>query len=839
MEQIKSNILNEAKAIRNIYNQAEITAYIEDILASKHIEHDNVITWIKRNLKNYILKDYENTRLIENLNDVTEDWAISGIHNKTLHRVVLDSEFKSKILHAIDFLQTEYRTKRLDTLSVPDAIKQSIEWTENQKTQEDDPLGKVEVMHWDDGFTIQEMTSKQALLYEGYKMKHCIGMIYASKVVKGQKRAFSLRDKNNNPHATIMFDVASKTIDEIKGVANHVLKLEYQDYIAEFLTYTDLSYSHIYQYEFLPNIHWDKKNQEFYVSQKKTHNQNVFYFETPYIHVFNENERKEYSSSVSFIRDQISLVKINKSLNQMNDIYFHYLHIRPENDAYELDALRKIKVNALSLELDSQSSRIETQARYVDIKLKNHLNNGHIQNLDLFHVKDLTISASGSFKIDTLNLKKAPIKRLHLKNVDINHIIFPETELEQIILDNVILPKVTLKSQNMIVSNGNLHAANIQANTLFVYDTKLNTPHTKVNQFLLSNTVQETLCVNQLTENYHVFNEPELIREYLSDCARDDFFDLVQAKHFSYIPSAKDLELAPNYAEMIETKSVLLCKEVYQADIEEVFNHFRTEFHVFKNIDYLDVPYLTDKKLSDDIIYNHFYFRANFLAFLEQEEGLMAQFYLFENLRCLNQSGVDLATFSNLLNVPVHPYMEKHINYIQKHPDYAMNDDFDIIAENSPNKKWKKIYSFVKNIFHDLATTHCLYPMIQAIDDKETKQLLSQISHRNRLLKQDEQAFDHFDKYCKDIMSLADKDLIYMSMNLTQIKELMEILFDSCENACGNNKILTHNDKYVQVWNKLMSSEFADCPLINKDVFYDVVFTNRYTSNNASSKLKK
>lgn len=84
------------------------------------------------------------------------------------------------------------------------------------------------------GWTIQEVRSKNDLAVEGNKMNHCVGS-YCENVQKGQSRIFSLRDPQNEPHVTIETD-DGEHVQQIRGNSNSDPKEEYKQMVKEWIT---------------------------------------------------------------------------------------------------------------------------------------------------------------------------------------------------------------------------------------------------------------------------------------------------------------------------------------------------------------------------------------------------------------------------------------------------------------------------------------------------------------------------------------------------------------------------------------------------------------------------
>jgi len=77
------------------------------------------------------------------------------------------------------------------------------------------PQGVV-VMEFDDGYTIQDLTSREQLEAEGDVMGHCVGG-YCEQVQHGEVRIYSLRDPKGKPHTTIEWRPNIKSEGWIKG----------------------------------------------------------------------------------------------------------------------------------------------------------------------------------------------------------------------------------------------------------------------------------------------------------------------------------------------------------------------------------------------------------------------------------------------------------------------------------------------------------------------------------------------------------------------------------------------------------------------------------------------
>lgn len=120
----------------------------------------------------------------------------------------------------------------------------AAQWHDDLKYKED-PTGDYEnkevVYKFDNGFTIVDVNTENDLDVEGDKMGHCVGG-YCDEVAAGSVTIYSLRDRRNEPHATI--EVSSGGgVDQIKGKGNSKPKDRYAKMILQWLRTTEFNYS--------------------------------------------------------------------------------------------------------------------------------------------------------------------------------------------------------------------------------------------------------------------------------------------------------------------------------------------------------------------------------------------------------------------------------------------------------------------------------------------------------------------------------------------------------------------------------------------------------------------
>jgi hypothetical protein len=98
----------------------------------------------------------------------------------------------------------------------------------------DDTIGTKTIMKLKDGFYIVQLLTPEALDYESCNMGHCVGQgSYDTAIASGDTIIYSLRDKNNKPHATL--EVKDNIVKQIKGHNNEPIIEKYRPYIIEFI----------------------------------------------------------------------------------------------------------------------------------------------------------------------------------------------------------------------------------------------------------------------------------------------------------------------------------------------------------------------------------------------------------------------------------------------------------------------------------------------------------------------------------------------------------------------------------------------------------------------------
>jgi len=222
---------------RNILNTHIINNWIDFFLAHSedYGRSEKISSWIKSNLKNYLLREYPNLNRVTHVNpDDMQPWVQKALDKKDLYDIIMTQDFRDQIYHVIDYFRAN-PDLNISRISVPEAIRQSERWTEelNKKASDkEDKTGLEEVRKYPDGFRWVKVTSAQSLDREGKLMKHCVGT-YCDQVSSGSTTIYSLRDKKNEPHCTV--EVRGSAVNQIKGKANGPVDDKYIKYVQDFV----------------------------------------------------------------------------------------------------------------------------------------------------------------------------------------------------------------------------------------------------------------------------------------------------------------------------------------------------------------------------------------------------------------------------------------------------------------------------------------------------------------------------------------------------------------------------------------------------------------------------
>ncbi len=155
-------------------------------------------------------------------------WVSTVLKNE-LKREIKTTE---EVEHILDYMVQ--CNKKVERMSYAQAKKLTEAWDKTQQKKgnniEESPSDTEVVLDFKDGFKIVKLIGENAYKREGFLMRHCVGGYYGRDV-----EIYSLRDKDNIPHATM------EKNQQIKGKGNGDIHPKYVDYVVKFLEYIGMT----------------------------------------------------------------------------------------------------------------------------------------------------------------------------------------------------------------------------------------------------------------------------------------------------------------------------------------------------------------------------------------------------------------------------------------------------------------------------------------------------------------------------------------------------------------------------------------------------------------------
>ena len=184
---------------------------------------------------------------------------VEGFVNGALTKYLRNNpEDQTEIEHVLDYLKNKKDKSKIYKMCYEDAKIVTEKWNKTlqkrgSKISETESDTEVEI-DFGDGMKLVKLTGKAAYDREGHLMRHCVSSYYN----KDQCYIYSLRDKNNNPHATIELQKNGDYINQIKGKGNGSIHPKYINYVLQTLEHLgqnvrDSELKHL-GYEDLENI---------------------------------------------------------------------------------------------------------------------------------------------------------------------------------------------------------------------------------------------------------------------------------------------------------------------------------------------------------------------------------------------------------------------------------------------------------------------------------------------------------------------------------------------------------------------------------------------------------
>lgn len=216
--------IEEIQNLANIKTEQNQQSNFESNLYMRYQNIPQFAKWLLIQVKKMRLDPNGRKYAIDNLEIINQADAIKDWYNYEIARHPLDDQGQSRF--------------QLSSYDWASAVKMSEEWHTMMAGKGSglmyEPISPANVVYdYDDGYTMQLVTSENDLRAEGNKMNHCVGT-YCDDVKEGKYQIFSLRDETNHPVATIRMNEYGE-ISEIKGHSNRVLSEDYQSYIKEWV----------------------------------------------------------------------------------------------------------------------------------------------------------------------------------------------------------------------------------------------------------------------------------------------------------------------------------------------------------------------------------------------------------------------------------------------------------------------------------------------------------------------------------------------------------------------------------------------------------------------------
>jgi len=238
----------------NVINIPDIDNYLKDI--AQNMPTEELEKWFTPRAKKYLINSDEDNAIITHFSNKAEPWMKQRQkEGVVLHSFKPSTNLDVKFIHLTDWLvdlyyvargektpdeQTINRAKRtikgLNNTSMGQAFAQAENWLSKKNSGKvdgyvspTDEKGLIEIMPFGE-YMWYQLTDDECMDREGNIMGHCTNsdsQPYKALVRAKQIQIYSLRDKNNFPHATIEVNQDGK-LEQVKGKGNHPPVAKYQ-----------------------------------------------------------------------------------------------------------------------------------------------------------------------------------------------------------------------------------------------------------------------------------------------------------------------------------------------------------------------------------------------------------------------------------------------------------------------------------------------------------------------------------------------------------------------------------------------------------------------------------
>jgi hypothetical protein len=165
--------------------------------------HKHIVLFEKFFIK---LKD-ENESDIINVVDFLKSPSIKTLNSET-------KQFNVELYYSFQFERILKKEQKYNK-QIADLL---LNTTNFKKELED---GESVILSIFDGFSLVDLTKDENLKKESSLMHHCVGNFgYYKKIVDGEIKIYSLRDRKNKPHVTFEYDISKGHIIQMQGKGN-------------------------------------------------------------------------------------------------------------------------------------------------------------------------------------------------------------------------------------------------------------------------------------------------------------------------------------------------------------------------------------------------------------------------------------------------------------------------------------------------------------------------------------------------------------------------------------------------------------------------------------------
>jgi hypothetical protein len=270
-------MINESQFLieRDVINAKELKQWAKESAA--RITNPQAATWYASQLAKYLINRYNEFRTagLTDFDGDPPEWVVAKVQAGQGNEIIYvepRQELRQQAEGVIDWLNAQTANNEAPNLRMTweEAVEAQDEWHRDIARQsrvteltKDQLEGIVTIMEFEDGFRWVDVQTEVCLQHEGTVMGHCVGQGgYTQGVQAGTTKILSLRDANNNPHATVegnsdkpiivprnadprqmaLFDdsveksFVDMSIAQIKGKENKPVVRKYRDYVQEFLT---------------------------------------------------------------------------------------------------------------------------------------------------------------------------------------------------------------------------------------------------------------------------------------------------------------------------------------------------------------------------------------------------------------------------------------------------------------------------------------------------------------------------------------------------------------------------------------------------------------------------